>query len=70
MRGDKPAGLGEPATIGGVAATVAYAGALTPFNGVAQFNVLIPRALAGRGSSEVVITINGQASNPVTVNIQ
>lgn len=58
------------ATIGGVAATVAYAGALTPFNGVAQFNVLIPRALAGRGSSEVVITINGQASNPVTVNIQ
>ena len=58
------------ATIGGVPAEVAYAGPLTPANGVAQFNILIPRSLAGAGTVDIVVTINGQSSNAVTVNIR
>jgi hypothetical protein len=37
------------ATIAGTPADLAYAGPLTPFNGVAQFNIFIPRSLAGKG---------------------
>ena len=58
------------ATIGGVAAEVAYAGNLTPPNGVAQFNIAIPRALAGKGTVEVVLAVNGKVANAVTVNIK
>ena len=58
------------AAIGGIAAPVAYAGNLTPANGVAQFNIAIPRALAGKGSVEVVLTVNGKTSNTVTVSIK
>jgi hypothetical protein len=58
------------ATIGGVSAQVAYAGNLTPANGVAQFNLAIPRSLAARGSVDVVLTVNGKASNTVTVSIK
>ncbi len=58
------------ATIAGVAAPVAYAGNLTPANGVAQFNVAIPRSLAGKGSVEVVLTVHGKTSNTLTVNIK
>lgn len=58
------------ATIGGIAAEVAYAGPATPANGVAQFNLADPRALAGRGSVEVVLTVNGQPSNAVNVAIR
>ncbi len=58
------------ATVGGVTAELAYAGPLTPANGVAQFNIAIPRSLAGAGTVEVVVTVNGKASNAVTVNIR
>jgi hypothetical protein len=58
------------ATIGGVAAPVAYAGNLSPSNGVAQFNIAIPRSLAGKGAAELIVTVNGKASNAVTVNIK
>ena len=58
------------ATIGGIAAPVAYAGNLTPANGVAQFDIAIPRSLAGKGTAEIVLTVNGKTSNTVTVNIK
>ena len=58
------------ATIGDIAAGLAYAGPLTPANGVAQFNLLIPRTLAGAGTVDVVVTINGKSSNAVIVNIR
>ena len=58
------------ATIGGVSAEVAYAGNLIPANGVAQFNIAVPRSLAGRGSVDVVLTSNGKTSNTVNVNIK
>jgi uncharacterized protein (TIGR03437 family) len=58
------------ATIGGVAADVVYAGSLAPANGVAQFNILIPRTLAGKGLVEVILTVNGKASNGAAVNVK
>ena len=68
--GNLPEVKTSSATIAGIPAELAYAGTLAPFNGVAQFNILIPRALAGKGAAEVAVTINGQTSNPVTVNIR
>ena len=64
-----PAGT-VTATIGGVTADVAYAGALTPANGVAQFNILVPRSLAGAGMVDVVLSANGKQSNPVSVSVK
>lgn len=58
------------ATIGGVPADVAYAGPLTPANGVAQFNILVPRSLAGAGAVEVVLSANGKQSNAVVVSLE
>ncbi|MDQ6758505.1 MAG: hypothetical protein M3Z32_01410 [Acidobacteriota bacterium] len=37
------------ATFGGTPATLTYAGPLSPFNGVGQYNVATPRSLAGAG---------------------
>lgn len=65
-----PAVTTATATVGGVPAEVAYAGLLQPANGVAQFNILLPRALAGGGAVDVVVTVNGKASNPVQVVVK
>lgn len=58
------------ATIGGTAATVTYAGAQGTFIGLDQTNVLVPRSLAGRGTANVILTVDGKVSNTVTVAIQ
>ena len=58
------------ATIGGVPATVAYAGAQGTYQGMDQYNILIPASLAGKGKVDVVVTAGGKASNPVNVIIQ
>ena len=58
------------ATVGGTAAPLLYAGPLTPYNGVAQYNVEVPRSLAGAGKVDVVVTVNNRASNPVNVTIR
>lgn len=58
------------ATIGGVSATVAYAGSQGTYAGLDQYNVLIPASLAGKGKVDVVITAGGKPSNPVNVIIQ
>jgi hypothetical protein len=58
------------ATLGGVAAEVSYAGPLLPFNGVAQFNVAVPRSLAGSGSVELVVKADGRPSNAVNVFVE
>jgi uncharacterized protein (TIGR03437 family) len=58
------------ATIGGVAAEVIYAGAQPEYAGVDQFNLLIPRALAGRGRVDVVITAEGRKANAVNIEIR
>ena len=68
--GNLPAISSASAAVGGVAADLAFAGTLTPANGVAQFNILMPRSLAGAGSVNVVVTVNGKASNAVTVTLR
>jgi len=58
------------ATIGGTNADVTFAGAQGSFVGLDQANVRIPRALIGRGDADVVLTVDGQQSNAVHVNIK
>lgn len=57
------------AKIGGVDAQVLYAGAQGGFAGLDQINVRIPPSLVGRGEVDVVLTVDGQTSNTVRVNI-
>jgi uncharacterized protein (TIGR03437 family) len=61
---------GVTVTIGGVNATVAYAGEQGSFAGLDQANVLIPPSLAGKGQVTIQLTANGIAANPVNVTIQ
>lgn len=57
-------------TIGGVSATVTYAGAQGFFIGLDQLNILIPRSLIGRGEVEVLVTVEGKATNLVKIAIR
>jgi len=58
------------ATIGGTAVPVAFAGAQNEFPGLDQVNVTIPRSFIGRGSVDVIVTVEGQASNAGRLIIQ
>jgi uncharacterized protein (TIGR03437 family) len=58
------------ATIGTGASTVYYAGPQPIFPGLDQVNLLVPPGLAGAGKVNVVLTVNGQAANTVTVAFQ
>lgn len=58
------------ATIGGVSASVAYAGAQGTYAGLDQYNVLIPASLAGKGSVNAIVTAGGKPSNAVNITIQ
>ena len=63
-------GKAVTATIGGVAADVAYAGPQGEYLGLDQFNVLVPRSLAGRGRVEVVIMAEGRKANAVAIEVK
>ena len=58
------------ATIGGTNAVVSYAGAQGTYVGLDQVNILIPRILAGRGNVDLVLNVDGQSANTVTINIK
>lgn len=58
------------ATVGGVPATVSYAGPQGTYQGLDQYNLLIPNSLAGMGKVDVVVTAAGKPSNPVNLTIQ
>lgn len=58
------------ATVGGVAATVSYAGPQGTYAGLDQYNILIPNSVAGMGKVDVIVTANSKASNPVNVTIE
>ena len=59
------------ATVGGLAVPVTYAGAQGSIAGLDQVNVgPLPRALAGKGVVDVVVSMGGYSSNPVQVEIQ
>jgi uncharacterized protein (TIGR03437 family) len=56
------------ATINGVAATVTYAGSVSP--GIDQLNILIPSKLAGAGYVNVQVTAEGVLANPVQITLK
>jgi uncharacterized protein (TIGR03437 family) len=58
------------ARIGGVDATVTYAGAQGDLVGLDQVNLRAPRSLAGRGEVALVLSVNGKAANAVTFNFR
>jgi len=53
--------------IGNENAAVSYQGPQNTYPGLDQVNVLIPSDLKGRGRLDVVVTANGQASNPLWI---
>jgi uncharacterized protein (TIGR03437 family) len=57
-------------TIGGVNAQVLYAGPQNTLQGLDQVNVQIPPELAGRGEVDVVLSVDGQLANTVTVSFR
>jgi uncharacterized protein (TIGR03437 family) len=57
-------------TVGGVDAPVQFAGPTSEFAGLDQVNVLLPAVLRGRGESNVVLTVDGETSNAVTINVR
>src|SRR5262249_47424912 len=58
------------AKIGGAESLVGYAGAQGTYSGLDQFNLLLPRSLAGKGKVDVVVTANGKVSNAVNIMIK
>src|SRR5262249_692088 len=56
--------------IGNVDAPVLYAGAQGDFAGLDQLNVLVPRALVGRGEVALQFSVIGKTANPVRVAIK
>ena len=59
-----------PISAGGVNAVVEYAGSQNEFPGLDQVNVVLPRAVAGKGSVEIVVTVEGKASNSARLLVQ
>jgi uncharacterized protein (TIGR03437 family) len=61
---------GVIANIGGTNVPVLYAGPQPSFEGLDQVNLTIPLSLRGSGEVNIVLTVDGQTANVVTVNIQ
>ncbi len=57
-------------TIGGAQAQILYIGAQPTYPGLDQLNAVVPASLAGSGEVPVVLTVNGQTANAVTLNVQ
>jgi uncharacterized protein (TIGR03437 family) len=60
---------GVQVSVGGVAAQVTYAGPHQVFAGLDQLNLKLPTSLGGRGSVEVVVTVDGRQANKATINV-
>jgi uncharacterized protein (TIGR03437 family) len=56
--------------IGGVAVPADYAGPQGQYPGLDQVNLTVPASLAGGGEVDVSVTVDGQTSNAVAVNIR
>ena len=65
-----PNGLAATAKIDGVDLPVAYAGAQGAFAGLDQYNLALPRTLAGKGKVGLTVTVNGKVSNAVSVTFK
>jgi uncharacterized protein (TIGR03437 family) len=55
--------------VGGTDCQVAYAAAQTEYAGLDQINALLPVSLAGRGDVPILVTVEGQDANQLSVNI-
>ena len=58
------------AAIGGVDSPALFAGAQGVFPALDQVNIQVPDSLRGRGNVSIVLTVDGQSTNPVTVSVQ
>ncbi len=61
---------GVTVNIGGLGAQVDYAGQQGDFVGLDQINVLMPKALAGRGEVDLVLSVDGKPANTVRINVR
>jgi uncharacterized protein (TIGR03437 family) len=57
-------------TIGGIPVPVLYADAQTQFAGLDQVNVEITAGIRGIGETDLIVTVDGQPSNAVRINVQ
>ncbi len=57
-------------SIGGANADVSFVGPQGQLTGLDQANILVPRNLAGRGNVELILRVDGKASNTVSLNIK
>lgn len=58
------------ARIGELTSNVLYAGTQGFFAGLDQLNVLLPAKLAGRGDTEIMVTVDGRPSNSVSISFR
>jgi uncharacterized protein (TIGR03437 family) len=58
------------ASLGGGNSGVDFAGPQRTFVGLDQVNIRLSRSLIGRGEIDVVLTVDGQASNNVRISIR
>ena len=58
------------ASIGGINVVPAYVGPQGTWAGLDQFNLPVPRSLAGKGNVDVTVTVNGKVSNTVNVTFK
>jgi uncharacterized protein (TIGR03437 family) len=58
------------ANIGGTNVPVLYAGPQPSFEGLDQVNLALPLSLSGSGVVNIVLTVDGQTANVVTIDIQ
>lgn len=58
------------ATIGGLAVEVVFAGAQRDFAGLDQVTLHLPRELSGRGEAPVVLEVDDQEANRVSVRFK
>jgi uncharacterized protein (TIGR03437 family) len=62
--------VGVTCKIGSTTLPVAYAGPQLQFLGEDQVNVALPKSLRGAGNVTVLLTVDGQTANPVTLNFK
>ena len=56
--------------IGGSQLFTLWSGLAPGFVGVYQVNVQVPASLKGRGTVNIVLTVDGKTANTVTINAQ
>lgn len=57
-------------TVGGTNLEALYAGPQGVFVGLDQLNALLPRSLAGRGTVQVVLAVDGKPANVVEISVR